>query len=48
MESPDAVHHVLELLARMQDGGAEVERARQLPEACARDHAYTWDRKYTI
>lgn len=42
MEPSDAVHDVLELSARVQDGGAEVERARQLTEPSARDHTHSW------
>lgn len=43
VEPSEAVHHVLELISRMQDGGAEVEGAGALPEPRARDHAHAYN-----
>lgn len=43
MEQPDGVHHVLELVARMQNGGAEVEAAGLLAEPGAGHHAHSWE-----
>lgn len=40
MELRDAVQHAAQLVRRVQDGGAEVEGARPLPERAARHHAH--------